>query len=153
MKHLLEIIRENGYKPYRCGVIFKNQNASSKEQNKYIIEKYDCIFTKGDKNNGTFYFKPNYSENDFSSMRVGGLATFYVKDKNFDKPIIWGLSEISKPPCLITPKLNINVLSLKNESLSPQTQTELVLQNYDHQFIFDNLFTDYKYEVRKNPDN
>jgi len=148
MKHLLEIIKENGYEPYRFSNIFEDQNASAKEQNKYILEKYDCVFTKGDKKNGHFFFKANYSENDFSSMRVGGLATFYIKDKDFNNPIVWGLGEGNKPPCLITPKLNIKC----NQNITPQTQVELLLQKYEHQFVFDNLFTNFQFDITKNPD-
>ena len=145
MKHLLEIIKQNGYEPYRCSVIFENQNASTKEQNKYIIEKYNCIFTNGNESNGTFYYQPNYSENDFSTMRVGGLATYYIKDKDFKNAIVWGLYEYGKPPTLIIPKLNIETL----EILSPQTKIDLVLQKYEHHFIFDNLFTDYIFQIKK----
>jgi hypothetical protein len=161
MKHFLEIIKENGYKPYRCSCVFENQNPSAKEQNKYILEKYKCIFTKGDKNNGTFYFQPKYSENDFSSMRVGGLATFYVKDKDFKNAIIWGLNEHGKPPILISPKPNIflkrfnknNEVEFLNEYYQDAIFNLFKVEN--HQFIFDNLFTNhlYYYDLTKNPVN
>jgi hypothetical protein len=70
MKHITDILKENGYKEYR-----------------YI----------------GFKFVEN-TQNDFSTMRDGGLAIFYVKDNDFDNPIIWGLHEFGKPPTLIKPR-------------------------------------------------
>lgn len=140
MKHLLEIIKENGYEPWQYSFTFPNQNANAKEQNRYILEnkeKYNVIFIEGNEKKGSFYFKNRLNSTDFSTMRVGGLATFFVKDNDFDNPIIWGLQEAEKPPTLIKPKLKYIT----------QDSFERVLKKYDHQFIFDNLYTDFYFEL------
>jgi len=166
MKHLLEIIIENGYEPYRYAITFPDQNASSKLEINRILsnkEKYKAvIFIKGKYTH--IYFKDNYSINDFSSMRCGGMAVFFIKNNDFEKPIIWGLYEGDKPPTLITPKLNIEYERIKfyptlnkefKEFLNGNNQDsiEMVLKNENHNFIFDNLYTNhlFKYDTTKNP--
>ena len=140
MKHLLEIIRENSYEAWQYSCIFPNQNANAKEQNRYILEnkeKYSVVFVEGNDKNGSFYFQNRLSDTDFSTMRVGGLATYFVKDNNFDNAIIWGLNEANKPPTLLKPKLKYIT----------QDSFERVLKKYEHQFIFDNLYTDFNFEL------
>ena len=105
MKHLLEILTDNGYKCFSKSCIFKEQNANAKIQNQHILdnkEKYNVHFIDGDDKNGTFFFK-NYGT-DFSTMRVGGISNYFVKNGDFENPIIWGLSEVGKPPTLIYPR-------------------------------------------------
>ena len=110
MKHLLNILLDEGYEVWRSSIIFPDQNSNSKTQNEYILknkEKFNVIFTKGNDKKGNFFFKDDANFSDFSTMRVGGMCVYFIKDNDFEKKIIWGLYEGSKPPTLIHPKLNI----------------------------------------------
>lgn len=54
---------------------------------------------------------------DFSTMVYGGTQRVYIKD---DISIIWGLSEMGKPPTLIYPRPNIkggNASNLSKEDI------------------------------------
>ena len=110
MKHFTQYLIEIGYEPWRFSGIYPSQNSDCKNQNNFILQnkdKYKVFFTKGDEKDGSFYFKSTQPYYDFSSMRVGGLATYWIKEEDFNNPIIWGLRECNKPPTLIRPRPNI----------------------------------------------
>lgn len=109
-KHITEILIEQGYKVYRRSSIYPRQNANAFHQNKRLLERNDLIFIEGDKDSdkSSFYF-PRTDNYDFSSMMVGGLHHYYVKDLDFENAIIFGLSEYGKPPTLVHPRPNIKV--------------------------------------------
>lgn len=72
-------------------------------------------------------FEPKKENNmDFSTMREGGLITFWKKG---DKIIMWGLNEFGKPPTLIIDFVRQDVI-------------EDVLRNNDHNIIFDKIMND-----------
>ena len=100
----MQILQERGYKTYRRGFTFENQNDSAKQQYKSILERSDLIYD----DSGAFYY-PHEKINDFTSMVVGGGDIRFVKDKDFDNEIIWGLSEVGKPPTLIYPRPRIRI--------------------------------------------
>ena len=142
MKHLLEILRENGYMKWSKSCIFQEQNANAKSQNELILknkEKYNVHFVKGNDKNGTFYFQ-NYGS-DFSTMRVGGLESYYIKDNDFNNPIIWGLHEKDKPQTLIYPRpffekieiingIKYTIVGLDDDGMND------MLKNRSHEEIF-----------------
>lgn len=108
MKHFTQHLIDLGYEPWRCSYIFTTQNPDAKNQNNYIInntKKENIVF----KDNGIFYFKSAQPYYDFSTMRVGGLCTHWVKDNDFENSIIWGLNEHDKPPTLIYPRPIVTV--------------------------------------------
>jgi len=136
MKHLLEIIKDNGYIPFRYS---------------QTPPKNNLIFFSADFG---FYFKDEYSETDFSTMRVGGLATFYIKDDDFDNPIIWGLSEHNKPPTLIFPRPIIISQVDEGVIFTRDDEINILLSKENHQTIFDNLFNKnkvYRFDLTKKP--
>lgn len=119
MKHFTDILIEKGYLPYRCSCVFPNQNTSAKSQNDLILnnkEKYKVIFTSGDEKNGTFFFKSKQPYYDFSTMRVGGVSTFWIKDNDFKNAIVWGLNTIGKPPTLITPRPEVKIKKINQDN-------------------------------------
>jgi hypothetical protein len=79
-----------------------------------LLEKYKVIFTEGDEKEGTFYFKSVQPYYDFSTMRVGGIYTYWVKGKDFKNSIVWGLSEFTKPPTLVNPRPKIKLKTNRN---------------------------------------
>ena len=96
----------------------------------------------------------NYT--NISTMNKNGLGARFEKD---DKVIIWRLNEKGKPPTLTYPTLNILLKRYDSnnqiELLSGVNQDaiEYVLRKENHQFIFDNLYTNYlfEYDTTKNP--
>jgi len=148
MKHLLEIILENGYQPYRYAITFDRQNSTSKLEVNRILsnkEKYNVVeLIKGEYKH--IYFQDGYSINDFSSMRVGGLATFFIKDNDFENPIIWGLREANKPPTLINnrPKISLRRFdkdgNVENLNESQDDAMNYCLSKENHENIFNDLF-------------
>jgi hypothetical protein len=116
MKHLLEILKYEGYKEYRY-------------TEKGFIEN---------------------KEDYFSTMVNGGLAVYYVKNNDFNNPVIWGLHEFNKPPTLISPRPKI--LKYANGLLYNQEMDDvmnLCLQKELHQDIFKAMFDKsivFKYE-------
>jgi hypothetical protein len=117
MKHFTQLLIELGYEPWRESCIFPNQNPDARNQNKFILEnkeKYKVIFTEGDEKEGTFYFKSVQPYYDFSTMRVGGIYTYWVKGKDFKNSIVWGLSEFTKPPTLVNPRPKIKLKTNRN---------------------------------------
>jgi len=130
MKHLLEIITEKGYKPYRY--------------------------------NGKNYILDN-NPNNFSSVIVGGTAVFYVKDDDFENPIIWGLQEMGKPPTLIKPRFNVSLKRTNPTNRCVEIingmyndAIDYVLKNNCHLFLFDNLYNKklyFEFDLTKNPTN
>ena len=77
MEHITDILRENGFKPYR-----KLFNTKTKEF--YLIPEYE------------------YMGSGFSTMINGGLDIRYIKGK---QEVIWGLREYGKPPTLVWPRI------------------------------------------------
>jgi len=94
-------------------------------------------------------------ETSFSSMTEGGLAIFYVKDNDFDNPIIWGLHEYKKPPTLIRPrpKIIMNQLNHKGEQTIITEQMDdamnIVLKKETAQDIFDAIFDGRQFDYTK----
>ena len=118
MKHLTDILIEKGYVPYRYSCTFSEQNTSAKSQNDLILsnkEKYSVVFTSGNDKNGTFFFKSKQPYYDFSTMRVGGISTFWIKDNDFQNPIVWGLNNKAKPPTLITPRPDVTIKKINED--------------------------------------
>ena len=113
MEHITKILHNKGYKTYRKGYVFPNQNASAKEQYKSIMKRDDLIFVEGDKTTDTASFYYPFGSilkiNDFSTMVVGGIDIRFVKDEDFENQFIWGLREQGKPPTLIHPRPKIRV--------------------------------------------
>ena len=111
-KHLTEILLEMGYKTYRYASTFPDQNPTFKAETQKLLKRDDLHFFCGDKTSEVsgFYFPTPLSEG-FSTMVVGGGCYFFVKDFDFDwdKMIIWGLSEYKKPPTLKSPRPRILV--------------------------------------------
>jgi hypothetical protein len=165
MKHLLQILKENGYESWRYSFTFPSQNANAKMQNDYILknkDKYNVVFVNGDDKKGSFYFQNGLNDNDFSTNRVGGLATHFVKDNNFDNAIIWGLREADKPPTLINyrPKIKLTKLNLNNEIITlNESQDDAInycLSVENHELIFKDIFKkelSFDYNLIKNPTN
>jgi hypothetical protein len=163
MKHLLQILKENGFKSWRYSFTFPSQNANAKMQNEHILknkEKYNVVFVNGNDKQGDFYFKDGINDNDFSTMRVGGLATHFVKDNNFDNAIIWGLREADKPPTLINhrPKIKLVKLNYNNEIItlneSQDDAMNYCLSVENHELIFKDIFKkelSFDYNLIKNP--
>ena len=85
MKHLLDIIQDKGYKPFGYGCTFKDQNADSKHQVKMFFKRDDIFFIDGDRQSeiSSFYYPKNKDE--ISTMIVGGIAVYWVKDLDFKK--------------------------------------------------------------------
>jgi len=146
MKHLTDILIEKGYLPYRCSCTFPEQNNSAKSQNDLILnnkEKYNVIFTSGNEKNGTFFFKSKQPYYDFSTMRVGGISTFWIKDNDFENPIVWGLNSMGKPPTLITPRPEILIKKINKDNQvyflnnSDDDAVNYVLSNEDSLLIYD----------------
>lgn len=153
MEHITKILDSKGYKTYRKGYVFPKQNAASKEQYKSIIKREDLIFVEGNKTSekSVFYY-PHGSIlkiNDFSSMVVGGTDIRFIKDKDFENQIIWGLNEHGKPPTLIYPrpkikiKKHIEVMGITHivyEDESRDDSMNLCLSKENHHEILENLF-------------
>lgn len=153
MQHITKILYEKGYKTYRYGCIFLNQNSSSKQQYKSIINRNDLIFVKGNKTTSTscFYypFGSILNINGFSTAVVGGIDIRFVKDEDLENQIIWGLSQYGKPPTIIYPRPKINVkkhrefngtkiMFIENESMDDSMN--LLLEKVNHEKIFKAMF-------------
>ena len=127
MKHLLEILKENGYKEYRQEMISKKTVVKNGDE---IIETKTYINS----------FKPNKT-NSFSTMVEGGLCVFYIKDNDIENAVIWGLETQGKPPTLIQPKQHL----LTKKGNVSFYRTDYILTKYDHKEIFNNLFKNVVY--------
>lgn len=138
---ILEILKSKGYQEWRHSCVFPQQNADAKTQNAYILQnkgKFNVTFVKGNEVDGSFFFKaPDFI--DFSSMRVGGIAKYYVRENDFYNPVIWGLSEVGKPPTLIFPRPKISRENY-DEYKSPDDIMNMVLSKYPHEEIFTAMF-------------
>jgi hypothetical protein len=148
MKHFTTYLIELGYEPWRYTSIYSNQNADAKNQAQQILknrEKYEVVFVKGDEKEGDFYFKSTQPYYDFSSMRIGGIATYWVKDKDFNNSIIWGLREMDKPPTLIKPRPKIERYITENSTVFSFTEQSddsmnMCLQKESPEKIYEALF-------------
>jgi hypothetical protein len=163
MEHITKILDSKGYKTYRKGCVFPNQNASAKEQYKLIMKREDLIFVEGDKTTDTASFYYPFGSilkiNDFSTMIVGGTNIRFVKDEDFENQIIWGFLEHGKPPTLIHPRPKINVKRFRefngkkylvNENESTDDSMNLCLSKENHNDILNALNDDtilYKYDL------
>jgi len=47
-------------------------------------------------------------KNQFSTSVEGALCDFWIKNEDYQNPIVWGLSEKGKPPTLICPRPQIS---------------------------------------------
>jgi hypothetical protein len=157
MKHLTTILIEKGYEPWRYSCVYPTQNADAKNQNSHILknkEKYNVVFTEGNETEGIFYFKPIQPYYDFSTMRTGGITTYWVKDKDFKNSIIWGMNEFGKPPTLISPRPKIKLR--KEKRILSQNYDDVMnvcLQKEDHEKIFEAIFDSnitFEYEISGN---
>ena len=164
MKHILEILKDKGFESWRYSLTFKDQNLNAKSQNEYILnnkEKFDVQIIKQDKGNCYFYFRNRESENDFSTMRTGGITAYYVKNKDFKDTIAFGLNEAGKPPTLIRPRPNIRLKRFKANSTGTEVIDNLYddamnhcLKNEDNEYIFKAMFDKsicFEYDLTKNP--
>ena len=151
-KHLTQILLDNGYKTYRFGCTFPDQNASAKEQYRIILKnRKDMIYVNGT-NEGSerkYFFYPHGAVNDFSTMVVGGIDIRFVKNLDFENQIIWGLSEFGKPPTLKWPRPTIRVKRSFNfgevqheyyENESIDNSMNLCLEKEDHEAVFKAIF-------------
>jgi hypothetical protein len=161
MKHLTTILIEKGYEPWRYSCVYPTQNADAKNQNSYILKnkgKYNVVFIEGNETEGIFYFKPIQPYYDFSTMRTGGVTTYWVKDKDFKNSIIWGMNEFGKPPTLISPRPKIKYHTEKNDRriiLSEQFDNamNICLQKENHEIVFEAMFDSnitFEYETSGN---
>lgn len=144
-----EIIKKKGFNEiWKYSCTYPKQNAGSKEQVRILFNKPNVRFhfIKGNKESkeSYFYFQDK-SNNHFSSMVLGGLSNYYIKDNNFDNPIIWGMNQINFPPCLIYPRpfikgyMEINDIKM----LVDQNYDALVMRCFEkenHLDIFNAMF-------------
>ena len=149
MKDFRAILIDKGYKTFGKSIYFPNQNSSAKHQNEWMLSnRNDLIFIEGDKTTkeSIFYFPKN--QNDFTSMKVGGLDVYYVKENDFNNPIIWGLNEMGKPPTLKFPRPRIDVKRyrsfegkqyISNENEVFDDSMNLCLSKENHLDIFKSL--------------
>lgn len=163
MEHITKILDSRGYKTYRKGCVFPNQNASAKEQYKSIMKREDLIFVEGNKKTERALFYYPFGNilkiNDFSTMIVGGIDIRFVKDEDFENQFIWGLREHGKPPTLIHPRPKIQVKRYKEfngekhiiyEDESMDDSMNLCLSKENHKEILQNLNNKnkvYKYDL------
>ncbi len=89
-----------------------------------------------------------------------GSPQKYVKDNDFENPIMWGLNELHKPPTLTYPRPNIRVIRQNGEfHLTILRQNfddamNLCLQRENHQDIYNALFDrtiEFNYNMTGNP--
>lgn len=93
---------------------------------------------------------------DFSTMMPGRICILYIKD---DREIYWGLSEHNKPPTLLYPRPNIEVVrkhpwgvvketelwdDSMNMCLKKETSEDIYKAMYDDTVIFKYNLTDEK---------
>lgn len=133
MKHITQILKDNGYKEYRHHVDIKETTIEN-ELGEVIKQK---IITNK--------YIPN-TTNSFSSMVSGGLHICYIKDNDVKNVIVWGLDIVGKPPTLITPKLRF----VDEHGKISFFKNDYILSKIDHQIVFDNLFKDVSYYERDN---
>lgn len=162
-----EMLVEKGYKTYKF--IGKNDwNKDAKRQAQKILDENPegIVFKKGDfnSNESTFYvpcgFNHIYTHANFNCMQNGGIAVFFVKDNDFNKPFIFGLNEHGEPPTLIMPRPNIRYRFF-NEKLnqndcyneSRDIAMNYCLNNETPIDILNAIGTDiiFKYDTTKNP--
>jgi hypothetical protein len=146
MKHLLDIIESNGYSAYGRSIIFPEQNSSAKEQNNMILKlNKNIVFTEGDSNSlrSTFYYRKN--RNEITTMKPGGISVYFIKNNDFENPIIWGLSESELPPTLIYPRPKIKIIEKDDRFMEGYNiifndrdkAMNICLNKEEHQLIFD----------------
>lgn len=148
MKYFTQHLIDLGYEPWRYSCIYPSQNSDAKNQNINILknkEKYQVEFVEGDDKEGSFYFKSIQPAYDFSTMRVGGIHTHWVKDKDFKSAIVWGLNEGGRPPTLIKPRPKIKV-EKEGRILTEQFDDamNICLAKEDHILIYNSLFNEEK---------
>lgn len=164
MKHLKTILLENGYKTYRFGYFSKDQMTWVQNENKRIMEREDLIFVEGNRTTETssFYYPCN-EINFFSSMALNGLRISFIKDEDFDNPIIWGLNEHGLPPTLVYPRPKIRVKRIINccggsdvmcFDETHDSSMQVCLKNENHLDIFnalrnDNIYFEYNLTLIK----
>jgi hypothetical protein len=135
MKHLLEILKDNGFKEYRVTLSTNKKTVLKDNGDIELIATYTNTYTQ------------NNNIKDFSTMVAGGLTKHFVKDNDMSKEVIWGLREYKKPPNLLQPILDIEY-DKSNGFLSQQDLTERLLKQVDHKEIYDNLFKNKKYKLK-----
>ena len=133
MKHITQILKDNGYKEYRLFIDIKETTIEN-ELGEVINQK---VVTKK--------YKPN-TTNSFSSMVSGGLDICYIKNNDVKNIVVYGLETQGNPPTLITPKLKYvdergNISFFKNN---------YILSKIDNQIVFDNLFKNVSYLEKDN---
>jgi len=104
-------LEEQGYNPYRR-INKSNWNMEAKKQAQKIIDKYKeyLIFVEGDYDSdesifyAPCYFNKTYHIANFNAMQVGGTDVRFIKDKDLNTEIIFGLEEYKKPPTIINYK-------------------------------------------------
>lgn len=143
MKHITQILLDNGYNPYLF-IKKTNWNKDAKRQSQNILEahKDSVIFISGDfESEESAFYVPTTNINSFSSMRISGLSITFAKDRDFENTFVWGLREGGKPPTLISPrpeilvkKVDENGVYYENESFDDSMN--LVLTNEDHSELF-----------------
>lgn len=118
--HITKLLYDKGYETYRYVFSFPGQNASAKEQVKHLMKRKDLIFREGSRTTDicAFYypFGSILKINDFSTMVVGGLDIRFVKDGDFENPIVWGLNEYNSPPTIVYPRPRIIVKRVRKQS-------------------------------------
>ncbi|AGO47367.1 hypothetical protein Phi19:1_gp077 [Cellulophaga phage phi19:1] len=152
-----ELLEEKGYKTYRF-VAKNNWNKESKKQAQTILDKNanDVIFVKGDFNTdeSDFFipvsFNHTYIRANYNTLLNGGIATYFVKDLDFENPIVFGLHEQGQPPTLISPRPNIKRVNeiindegkvLRTNLITDEAVT-YVLRNENPELVYKSLFDD-----------
>jgi len=129
-----ETLVEIGYKPYIF--ISKNKwNATAEKQAKNILNNnpVGIVFKSGSFNSeeSSFFvpctFNHIYTSANFNCMQNGGTTVYFIKDNNFENPLVFGLNEYNQPPTLIFPRPNIKYIFF-NEKIN---EKDYYTERYD----------------------
>jgi hypothetical protein len=121
--HITEILLADGYETYKF-IVKSNWNKDAKKQAQRILDQNEeetVVFRNGDINSdeSDFYvpcgFNSIYLTANYNCMQNSGTAIFFIKDKNFEKPYIFGLNEFGKQPTLIRPRPKIKYRHFNKE--------------------------------------
>ena len=126
-----ELLEEKGYKPYKF--VIKGKWTED-------VDVYS-FFTP-------IKFEHRYVRSNYNTLLEGGITTYFVKNFDFDNPIIFGLYESKKTATLIHPrpiiKRNNRAVTSSGEVITTTFMTTEavthVINHEDPELVFKSLF-------------
>jgi len=116
--NIITILLKNRYKPYSPPLSISNNKFDN--DIRWLAKKYEHerIITNGHISEKFTVYIPKKDWYNFSTMTLrANIATFFIKDNDFDNPIIYGISAVGFSPMVGWPKPKIKVILNKNDEL------------------------------------